>query len=152
MGAVFFYHLTQRSLAETLRMLLEKSLANDWRVVVRGTEESGLRALDNALWLGPEDAFLPHAMAGGDHDSDQPVLLTTDLALTKEAHCVMSVAGAEVTATEVEAMERVCIIFDGNDDRALNRARGQWKSLKDAGVRAQYWSENSGRWEKKAET
>ncbi|MCW8843703.1 MAG: DNA polymerase III subunit chi, partial [Rhodobacteraceae bacterium] len=29
--------------------------------------------------------------------------------------------------------------------------RGQWKSLTDAGCAAQYWSEESGRWEKKAE-
>ncbi|MEO0866035.1 MAG: DNA polymerase III subunit chi, partial [Pseudomonadota bacterium] len=27
-----------------------------------------------------------------------------------------------------------------------------WKTLKDAGASAQYWSEESGRWEKKAET
>lgn len=48
-------------------------------------------------------------------------------------------------------MERVCVLFDGNDDLALNRARGQWKALTDAGCAAQYWSEESGRWEKKAE-
>ena len=30
-------------------------------------------------------------------------------------------------------------------------ARVQWKTLTDAGCSAQYWSEESGRWEKKAE-
>ena len=64
----------------------------------------------------------------------------------------MAVDGAEVSSTEVDALERVCILFDGNDHDALTRARGQWKMLKDAGCKAQYWSEESGRWEMMAET
>ena len=64
----------------------------------------------------------------------------------------MSVDGAEVTAEEVAALDRVCVLFDGNDPNALQVARGQWKALKDAGASAQYWSEESGKWEKKAET
>ena len=59
---------------------------------------------------------------------------------------------ADVKADEVAALDRVCILFDGLDEIALNKARGQWKALKDAGASAQYWSEESGNWEKKAET
>lgn len=152
MGAAYFYHLTRRPLVETLRMLLGKSLENGWRVVVRGTDQAGLEALDKALWLGPEDGFLPHGMAGGPQDADQPVLLTASVDAPKGANCVMAVQGAEVTAVEVGALDRVCVLFDGNDEAALNHARGQWKALKDAGASAQYWSEDSGKWEKKAET
>ncbi len=151
MGAAYFYHLTRRPLADTLRMLLEKSLENGWRVAVRGRDTDGLAALDRALWLGPEAGFLPHGMAGGAHDADQPVLLTTGDA-GNDANCVMSVHGADVSASEVAALDRVCVLFDGEDEAALNVARGQWKALKDAGASAQYWSEESGRWEKKAET
>lgn len=152
MGAAYFYHLTRKPLAETLVMLLGKSLDNGWRVAVRGTDRTALEALDQALWLGPEEGFLPHGMAGGAQDADQPVLLTDAVEAANAPHCVMSVAGAEVTAAEVAALERVCVLFDGNDETALNRARAQWKSLKEAGASAQYWSEESGRWEKKAET
>lgn len=152
MGAAFFYHLTRRSLAETLRMLLGKSLDNGWRVVVRGTDQAALEALDGALWLGPEEGFLPHGMSGGPHDTAQPVLLSTEAGLPNGANCVMSVHGAEVSAAEVAALDRVCVIFDGDDEAALNRARSQWKALKEAGASAQYWSEESGSWEKKAET
>lgn len=63
----------------------------------------------------------------------------------------MSVDGAEVSAEEVAALERVCILFDGNDEQAVQQAREQWKTLTDAGCSAQYWSEESGRWEKRAE-
>jgi DNA polymerase-3 subunit chi len=152
MGAAYFYHLTRKPLIETLQMLLAKSLDNGWRVAVRGTSVEGLEALDKALWLGPEDGFIPHGLAGGAMDSDQPVLLTQQGETTNGAQCVMAVHGAEVSAQEVGALERVCILFDGNDDQALQHARDQWKSLKEAGATAQYWSEDSGRWEKKAET
>ena len=152
MGAAYFYHLTRRPLAETLRMLLTRSLANGWRVAVRAGDTAQVQALDAALWQGPEEEFLPHGVAGGPQDADQPVLLTTDSLAPNAPQCVMSVGGAEVTAAEVTALERVCILFDGDDPEALARARSQWKALKDAGASAQYWSEESGKWEKKAET
>ena len=59
--------------------------------------------------------------------------------------------GADVAPEEVQRLERVCILFDGNATASLDAARVQWKALTDAGCSAQYWSEASGRWEKKAE-
>ena len=76
MGEAYFYHLTRAPLEVTLRVLLEKSLAQPWRVAVRGRGTDLLDRLDQQLWLG--DGFLPHGRAGGPHDADQPVLLTTD--------------------------------------------------------------------------
>lgn len=152
MGAVFFYHLTQRPMVDTLRMLLEKSMANGWRVVVRGTDRVAMEQIDEALWLGPQDSFLPHGLAGGTHDAAQPALLCWEPDATHGAQCLMSVHGAEIAAEEVTGMERVCVLFDGHDDAALAHARTQWKTLTAAGASAQYWSEESGRWEKKAES
>ena len=151
MGAVYFYQLTRRPLEATLPMLLDKALDAGWRVLVRGTEAARLDWLDEKLWLGPEDGFLAHGREGGPHDARQPILLGTGAAAANGAVCVMSIDGAEVTPEEVQALERTCILFDGNDDQALNHARGQWKTLTGAGCSAQYWSEESGRWEKKAE-
>lgn len=151
MGAVYFYHLTRQPLEATLPMLLEKSLGAGWRVAVRGRDAARLVWLDERLWLGPEDGLLPHGIAGGPHDADQPILLTTDSARPNGAACLMAIDGAEVRAEEVQTMERVCILFDGNDDAAVQVARSQWKALTGAGCAAQYWSEAGGRWEKKAE-
>lgn len=152
MGTALFYHLTRRPLEETLAMLLGKALGAEMRVAVRGTDAQRLAWLDERLWLKPEEGFLPHGLAGGPHDALQPVLLTTEDVVPNDPQCLMSVDGAEVTAREVAALARVCVLFDGNDATALDRARAQWKTLKDAGAAAQYWSEDSGRWEKKAET
>ncbi|WP_293574164.1 DNA polymerase III subunit chi [Phaeobacter sp.] len=152
MGAVYFYHLTRRSLAETLPVLLDKAMGAGWRIVVRGKDQDRITWLDDRLWLGPEDHFLPHGVAGGPRDHLQPVLLTTSLEPIAQRHCLMSVDGAEVGAGEVGDLERVCILFDGTDPDAVAHARTQWKALTNAGCAAQYWSEESGKWEKKAES
>lgn len=151
MGAAYFYHLTQKPLEATLPMLLGKALGAGWRVAVRGTEAARMDWLDQKLWLGPEEGFLPHGLAGGPHDAAQPVLLTVAHKAANDPQCLMTVDGAEVTPDEVQRLERVCILFDGNDPAAVDMARGQWRSLTGAGCSAQYWSEESGRWEKKAE-
>lgn len=151
MGAAYFYHLTQQPLEHTLPVLLGKARQAGWSVVVRGTDKARMAWLDERLWLGAEDGFLPHGLAGGAHDAEQPVLLSAEGGIGNGAECVMSVDGADVETGEVNDLERVCVLFDGNDPDAVQRARVQWKTLTDAGCSAQYWSEESGRWEKKAE-
>lgn len=152
MGAAFFYHLTRGPVEVTLPMLLGKAMGAGWRVAVRGRDAARIDWLDEKLWLGPEEGFLPHGVAGKPHEADQPILLTTGAGMPNGATCLMSVDGADVTPDEVTSLDRVCVLFDGNDPAALDVARGQWKALTDAGCSAQYWSEESGRWEKKAET
>jgi DNA polymerase-3 subunit chi len=152
MGAAFFYHLTRQPLEATLPMLLAKARQAGWRVIVRGRDAARIEWLDERLWLGPEEGFLPHGLAGRPHEADQPVLLSVSQEIPNGALCLMAVDGAEVTPEEVNRMERVCILFDGHDDAAVQRARDQWKGLTSAGCAAQYWSEASGKWEKKAES
>ncbi|MFV0361079.1 DNA polymerase III subunit chi [Tropicimonas sp.] len=151
MGQALFYHLTRQPLEATLPVLLERALERGWRVVVRGSDPGRVEWLDQKLWLGPEDGFLPHGLAGGPHDADQPVLLTTDAAIPNGAACLMSIDGAMVGVAEAQALDRICILFDGHDPAAVQHARGQWKALTGGGIASQYWSEESGRWEMKAE-
>ncbi|MDJ0629864.1 MAG: DNA polymerase III subunit chi [Rhodobacter sp.] len=152
MGEVYFYHLTRTPLEATLPTLLGKARAAGWRIAVRGTSPDRMDWLDEKLWLGPEEGFLPHGRAGGPFDADQPVLLTTGGEAANAPDCLMAVDGAEVTGDEVQALARVCILFDGNDPTAVEAARGQWRSLTAAGCAAQYWSQESGTWAKKAES
>ncbi len=149
MGAAFFYHLTDSPLEATLPMLIGKARGAGWRVLVRGRDAALLKRLDDVLWQGPEDGFVPHGMVGGPHDADQPVLLGDGH--SEGFACVMSVGGADVSPDEVSALERVCILFDGHDGDALQQARGQWKALTEAGCAAQYWAQEGGRWVMKAE-
>lgn len=145
-----FYHVTQSPVEEVVASLLPRALAQGWKVELRGTDAERMDWLDQRLWLGGDESFLPHGLAGGPHDALQPVLLTVRPAAAGR-DAIMTVDGAEVTPAEVGSVQRVWILFDGRDDRAVARAREQWKALTGGGVSAQYWSEESGRWEKKAE-
>jgi len=151
MGQALFYHLTRRPLEATLPMLLTKSRQAGWNVVVRGTTDARINWLDQRLWAEPEDGFMAHGQAGGDHDAQQPILLTTKVDMPNNPSCLISIDGAAISAPEVEALARVCVLFDGNDAAALATAREQWKLLTSAGCSAQYWSEDSGAWKMKAE-
>lgn len=151
MAQVMFYHLTQRRLETVLSDLIGRALSRDWRVVVQGRDPARLARLDEALWTSSDDSFLPHGLAGGDHDAAQPVLLTLDDTALNGAHCLMSVDSAPFDPAQAAGYERTCILFDGLDEAALSYARGQWRQIKQAGIGAQYWSEESGRWEMKAE-
>jgi DNA polymerase III subunit chi len=152
MGTVMFFHLMQSAPADTLAINAPRALGQGWRVMVRGTDPASLDLLDQALWLkGGDESFLPHGIEGGQHDADQPVLLGLG-GPVNGAQVLALVDGAEAADAEIAAMERIWVLFDGNDPDRLQAARGQWKAITSAGHAAQYWSEESGRWEKKAES
>ncbi len=152
MGVVMFFHLMQSAPADTLAINAPRALGQGWRVMVRGTDLAALDLLDQALWLkGGDDSFLPHGLEGGPQDADQPVLIGLG-APVNGAKVLALVDGADATDAEIAAMERVWVLFDGKDDARLQAARSQWKAITAAGHAAQYWSEESGRWEKKAES
>lgn len=150
MGAVYFYHLTRSPVEAAVAMLVGRALGAGWRVAVRLRDPARAEWLDAKLWQGEAAGFLAHGLAGGAHDDLQQVLLTTG-ALPAGVACLMALDAAEVTPDEARLAERVCILFDGTDDAAVQEARGQWKGLTGAGLAAHYWSEESGRWQKKAE-
>jgi DNA polymerase-3 subunit chi len=146
MGEVWFYHLTETPVEAALPRLLAQALAAGWRIEVRGTDPARMDLLDRALWLGPEDGFLPHGLAGGPHDALQPVLLTVAPARAEGCACLIALDGAGITAAEAAGRARTCILFDGADAAALNRAREQWRALTAAGLAAKYWAQEGGRW------
>ncbi len=120
---VMFFHLMQSAPADTLAVNAPRALGQGWRVMVRGTDLAALERLDAALWLkGGDDGFLPHGLAGGPHDADQPVLLGLGAA-ANAAKVLALVDGAGATDAEITAMERVWVLFDGNDDTRLQTAR-----------------------------
>ncbi len=151
MSEVFFYHLSASPLEQMLPQVLERTLQNNWRALVRCGDKDQMNWLDARLWGGNSPQFLPHGISGGAHDADQSILLTCEDGNANGAKALMLVMGAKTTAQEVAAYERVSLIFNGNDEAALGAARNDWKNLTRAGVAAKYWSQASGHWEMKAE-
>ncbi len=146
MGATRFYHVLAATPEDILRQLIGRALAEGHRVVVRGSTEAWLDALDTRLWTEPEDGFLPHGRAGGPHDADQPVLLTAGGELPGRPGSLIVAEGAAADPAEAAAVDRLCIVFDGRDPAAVDRARAQWRAMAAAGVPAEYWSNDGGRW------
>jgi len=140
-----FYHHTRSAIEDTLRTVLRRAMGQGWRVMIRSPDADMLSVLDAALWLGDETEFLPHGLAGGPHDADQPVLLGSGT-VGNGAQGLVLLDGAVSEAREAEGLSRVWVLFDGADEQALTRARGLWRLL----PVAEYWSEETGRWEKKA--
>jgi DNA polymerase-3 subunit chi len=145
-----FYHLNETPLERALPPVLTRCLAQGWRVEVRGTDPARMDWLDQALWLGPEEGFLPHGLAGGAHDALQPVLLTAAPA-PGPFDCLIAVMGAGITPADALGVTRACLFFDGHDAQAVAAARDQWRSLTAAGLPAKYWAQEGGAWVMKQE-
>ena len=124
MGSAYFYHLTDQPLEATLPALVDRARQAGWTVEVRGPDPDLLARLDDALWTGPEDGFVPHGRAGGPHDARQPVLLCgPGEAAANSPACVMSVGGARIDAAETRALEpRVHPVRRPRPGRAGDRA------------------------------
>jgi DNA polymerase-3 subunit chi len=150
MAMVLFYHLTRGTVEDTVTNLLARAHGQGWRVMLRGPDAARLDRLDQWLWLYPPEGFLPHGRAGGAHDADQPVLIGTGAAVNG-ARALMLVDGAVASVDEAMAMERVWLLFEGADPAAVEAARGEWRRLTEAGIPAQYWSDDGGRWQMKTE-
>lgn len=147
MTEILFYHLERASLDGVLPGLLEKTLARGWRAVVRAGSRERVEALDGHLWTYRDETFLPHS-AGGD-GARQPVWLTDGDDAPNDPQILFLVDGAEAALEAIDPLERCVMIFDGNDEDALTRARAFWKVAAGAGHDATYWRQSpEGRWEK----
>lgn len=148
MPAARFYHLTDQPPEALLPALIGRAFEAGLRVALRGADRGRMAALDMALWRG--DGFLPHGLAGGAHDADQPALLVWDARpapeLPNRPGCLIVLDGCPVDPAEAMALERVLILFDAGFPEAVETARGQWRALTAAGVPAEYWNRAGGRW------
>ncbi len=145
MGAVKFYHVTRGTLEETAMALINRALGHErWRVMLRSPDRPRLERLDERLWLDPEDGFLPHGLEGGPQDADQPFLLGQGPAVNG-AQAVLLFPGIRVDPAEAPGLERLWVLFE-EDEAQKAAARTDWRAVVAAGLVAEYWSDEAGRW------
>lgn len=146
MAEVVFYHMTLSPLEVTLPMLLAKTRARGWRALVRGRDPAQLKALETRLWSQQHDAtFLP---LGPDGDQED-ILLCSDQGAENNAEVAFLIDRIDIDVAEVQRRQRVCLLFDGNDETSLDHARAQWKIVTDQGVAAVYWAQGPTGWQEK---
>lgn len=149
-GEVRFYHLTDRPLERALPVMLEKSLSRGWRVVVQGTDEGRMERLSTVLWS--REGFLAHGTRADGHADRQPIWLTAKAERPNAPDTLFLIDGAGADAAELATLQTTAILFNGADTDAVEQARGQWRTVTAAGLKAVYWQETGdGGWTKKAE-
>lgn len=153
MAEVLFYHLTRSPLEATLPGLLEKSLERGWRALVRAASPERAEALNAHLWTYRDESFLPHGGPDDGPAAGQPVYLTAGQEAPNNPAILFLVDGAKAETGEMAGFERVVFLFDGNDPEATDDARGFWRNVTAAQLKAVYWAQDEGgRWVKKAES
>lgn len=145
---VWFYHLERSGLDQVLPDLLEKTLARNWKALVRSRLADRLEHLDSWLWSYRDDSFLPHGLGDEPHAAVQPVLLTTGMDNLNGADVVFLLDGADVGV--LDGFVRCIVLFDGRDEAALATARAQWGAIKKLGLPVSYWRQMTRGWEKQA--
>lgn len=149
MTEILFYHLQGQKLENVLPALLEKSLERGWKVVVQGSTEERIEALDAHLWTYRDDGFLPHGTWHESEAAQQPVLLTCNDGNPNSATVRFLVDRAPLPV-DVERYRRIVLLFDGEDEEAVAAARAHWSDVKAKGLEATYWqTDEQGRWSKK---
>jgi len=149
MTEMLFYHLQRQPLERVLPTLIERSLERGWRVVVQGTSEERLDALDAHLWTFRDESFLPHGTWREPDMAEQPVLLTIRDGNPNGAAVRFLIEGAAPPEDSV-AYERIVLLFDGEDPDAVAAARARWSDCKAKGLDVTYWqTDDDGRWQRK---
>jgi DNA polymerase-3 subunit chi len=149
MTPVFFYHLERQPLESVLPKLLATSLERGWRVVVQTVNEERAEQLAGLLWSYSEESFLPHGTMLDGQAGLQPIWLTAVDENPNNANIRFFVDGAE--AGTIEGLARAVIMFDGNDQDAVARAREGWQRFKAQGHEVSYWQQDAqGRWQNRA--
>ena len=151
MVEVGFYHLTRTALEPALGQLLTKVLESGKRAVVLASSAERVEALTKGLWTYRTDSFLPHGSAKDGHAEDQPIYLTERSDVPNGASVLVLVDNATAEALP-DGIERVLIMFDGQDDDAVANARGLWKAHQEKNDKLVYWQQTErGGWRKARE-
>ncbi|MDX2027241.1 MAG: DNA polymerase III subunit chi [Alphaproteobacteria bacterium] len=144
MTEIHFYHLTRRTLEQVLPSLLEKTLERGWRAVVMAGSPERAEALTQHLWTYNPNSFLPHGSIKDGNAATQPIWLTAEDERPNEASVLFLTDGA--ASDRAGDYQRVCEIFDGNDENAVAQARQRWAEYKSSGHDLSYWQQGDKGW------
>ncbi len=128
--------------------LLERALKDGHRVVVVAGSSERVDHLNQVLWTYDDASFLPHGSARDGNAARQPIFLGEAETNPNQADMLVLVDGAR--ARDVGGFTRICDMFDGNDESAVDAARRRWREAKAAGLGLTYWEQTSAGWVKRA--
>ena len=139
---VDFYQLSRDPAPQVAALLASKALGAGAKVLVVAEDKALLEATSKALWQFSPDSFLANAMAGGDHDAHQPVLLSDKLEAANGANLLLLADGK--WRDPGDGFARVMLLFNA---KTIDDARGTWRQLgEEAGIERRFWKQDGKRW------
>lgn len=116
-------------------------------MLVLASSSERVEHLNQLLWTYDEASFLPHGSTRDGNADRQPIFLTASESNPNGATMLVLVDGAQ--SSTIESYQRVCDMFDGNDEAAVEDARQRWRIAKAAGHTLTYWEQTSSGWVKR---
>ena len=150
MTDIRFYHLQRKTVEQALPPLLQKIVERGLRAVVMAGSEERVEAFNQLLWTWDPAAFLPHGSRRDGLAEEQPVWLTAAVENPNGAQVLVLTDGTATEAVGIRGFTLVCDLFDGNDEAAVQAARGRWSAAKAAGHVLSYWQQGPKGWAKQA--
>jgi DNA polymerase-3 subunit chi len=147
MAEIGFYHLLTTPLDRALPRLLERALAQGYRIVVRAASADRVEHLNAVLWVYDDSSFLPHGSDRDGNADSQPIWLTDGGDNPNAATMLVLVDGA--APGDLTQYARCADLFDGSDSEAVEAARHRWRLAKAAGHMLTYWQQTGAGWEKR---
>ncbi|WP_408589596.1 DNA polymerase III subunit chi [Novosphingobium sp.] len=138
---VDFYQLTRDPAELVLPLIARNTMTANERLLVVSDDAAQLARISDALWTRLPESFLAHGLAGGEHDTRQPILLS---ATPEPANGARFIALADGVWRESEGTTRAFLLFP--PDR-IDDARACWRMLgQREGVERKYWKQDGGKW------
>ena len=147
MAAIGFYHLTRSAPVKALPPLLGRTLAAGERAVVVCDSDERLIALDAALWLSTDPAWLPHGSEASGDAELQPIWLSRTADAPNGARFLFMIDGAG--APSFDKFVRVFDLFAGDSDVSVAAARARWTDAQSAGHALTYWQQTPNGWDQR---
>jgi DNA polymerase III subunit chi len=145
MTEVWFFHLDKQPLEHVLPRIVASSCSRGWRMVIETAVKERVAKISEMLWASEDVAFLPHGFVGEPSPEHQPVWLTDVAETPNNAQVRVFLDGAK--PADISMLNRAVLMFDGNDDQAIEAARAEWKLQKAAGHDISYWKQDeNGKW------
>lgn len=101
------------------------------RVLILAQDQGQAVELDQALWTYEQNSFLPHAVAGGPDQADEPILITTGRDNPNQA--TVLIAARAMSEMPLDGFEYLVQLLPMNEGPELEACRACYKALKDAG-------------------
>ncbi|MDE2404052.1 MAG: DNA polymerase III subunit chi [Sphingomonadales bacterium] len=141
---VDFYQLGHDPVGRALALIAGKVLESGQRLLVVADGDGRRQALSEALWSAGPTRFLANGESGGEHDADQPILLSATVHPANAARNVALADGVWRDAVVDGRFDRVFLLFD---EETVAAARLCWRDLGTReGLARRFWKQVDGRW------